>query len=77
MGDKAFGDCLCGTPGTCKTQCAATYCAGKEPTQGDACDTCMTGATACDTAAQTACNANADCVAFSACVKSASCDTKP
>lgn len=77
VGDDAFGSCVCQTPGTCATQCAATFCAGKATAQGDACETCLQGATQCEQTATTACNANADCAAFNACFQTAGCAAKP
>ena len=77
VGDQAYGDCLCQTPGTCATECANSFCAGSLPQPGDTCDTCMQGATACDQAAVTACEGNADCKAFEACMTTANCDNKP
>ena len=78
--DQAWGDCICGAGGACATECAATVCSqnGGMPKQGDACDTCLQGATAqaCETKADTACKANAECVAFDACLASAKCDDK-
>src|SRR4051794_17849515 len=43
--DQKWGDCACVTPGTCKTQCAASFCAATyvDPKMGDACDTCLNG----------------------------------
>jgi hypothetical protein len=78
--DQAWGDCICGAGGACATQCATSLCSqnGAEPKQGDACDTCLEGqaAKACDQTADTACKANADCVAFDACIAAAKCDEK-
>jgi len=78
--DEAWGDCICGASGACATQCATSLCSqnGGEPKQGDACDTCLQGAAAkaCDQTADTACKANADCVAFDACIAAAKCDEK-
>jgi len=73
--EQAFGDCACQTPGVCKTQCSTTYCAGQQPSA--ACETCLNAATQCNTAADTACSANADCQALDACIASSSCDSKP
>jgi hypothetical protein len=77
VGDDAFGSCVCQTPGTCATQCAATFCAGKPTAQGDACETCLQGATQCEQTATTACNANPDCTAFNTCFQTAGCASKP
>jgi len=77
---KAYDECVCGTPGTCKTQCAKSYCSdnGPDPTPGDACDTCLNQADdgACGQKAQTACDGNADCRAIDTCITNAKCDAK-
>jgi hypothetical protein len=76
VGDKVYMDCMCNSPGACKTECANSLCAGSEPQQGDACDTCLGNDTACGQKADDACNASADCKAFEACMNTAGCDQK-
>lgn len=74
---KSFGDCMCAAD-KCGTQCAQSACVDKEPTQGDACDTCIQAQfEACDTAAATACEANADCKKLFDCEDSSKCADKP
>jgi hypothetical protein len=72
---QAFLDCSCAGP--CQTACANSACAGTAPTSGDACDTCLLGATTCGPTADTACKAIPACAAFLTCVAQSSCDTKP
>lgn len=54
----------------CATECASAYCAAdpKEPTQGDACDKCVSDSLAktgkCYDAALAACQASDDCVTW-------------
>jgi hypothetical protein len=76
-GAQAFDDCACATPGTCKTECAATYCAGKDPAQGDACDTCLGNAKVCDDAFDKAVAAEPDYAALVKCGNDSKCDDKP
>jgi len=77
LANNAFGMCVCQTPGTCAAQCAASFCNGQAQTAGDACDTCLNGATQCQQQANTACNANPTCAAVTQCIQQASCTTKP
>lgn len=72
---QAFGQCACETPGVCAQACGSSYCAGQEPTQ--ACVTCLQNATQCETAAETACNANAACKAALTCIQQSGCEQKP
>jgi hypothetical protein len=77
--DATLGQCLCDNGGACATECAQTACANKEPTKGDACDTCLGGekSKACfDTFDQT-CKGNADCQALIKCDEDNKCETKP
>jgi hypothetical protein len=39
----ALTSCACGATGACQSACASEYCAGKNPTPGDACDSCLSG----------------------------------
>lgn len=74
---NAWGACACATPGACKADCAATFCGGKAPAQGDACDLCLTRIdAACVTQSETACDANADCKGLFACDVAAKCEAK-
>jgi len=75
--NNEFGKCACETPGACKAECATTFCAGKEPAQGDACDLCLTkNGPACVTQADTACEASADCKGLFQCDDDSKCETK-
>ena len=80
MQQQAYDTCVCETPGTCKTQCAKTYCSanGPDPTQGDACDTCLNTADdgPCGDKAEAACKGNADCQLIDSCIANAKCDSK-
>ncbi len=64
--EKAWKTCACGA---CAAQCASSFCGatGTEPAEGDACATCLEGAAQCNTQWDTACDANASCVAFGEC----------
>jgi hypothetical protein len=77
--DQQWDSCACTTPGTCKTQCAATYCAtpSVDPKMGDACDMCLTGVEmSCDQQAGKACPGNADCAPLFKCYDDAKCDSR-
>ena len=77
--DNAYGSCACETPGTCQTDCAASFCSatGPDPTPGDTCDTCLTAAdTTCRAQVETACNASADCKPLVQCEDDAKCATR-
>ncbi|HVH40718.1 MAG TPA: hypothetical protein VM925_00190, partial [Labilithrix sp.] len=73
--DTAVNACICGTA-ACATECEETLCAATpvEPVAGDACSTCIAGATECETTADTACAANAGCTAFMQCVEASGCE---
>jgi hypothetical protein len=73
---KAYNDCACTTPGPCKTQCAATLCAGKDPDA--ACLTCLDSdpAAVCDKAYDDACDKDANCKAANTCYDACP-DTSP
>lgn len=73
--DQAFGDCVCQAPGTCKTECGNTFCAGQAPSA--ACSTCLDAAQQCEQVAQTACDGNAACAAASKCMSDSRCAQKP
>jgi len=71
---KELEACLCQTPGTCATECAATLCGG---TKADAaCSACLNTATACDDRAFDACNADAGCKSLLACADDSRCAQK-
>lgn len=72
---NAFGQCACESPGVCVSVCAGNYCAGGQATP--ACEQCLATATQCNTAAETACNANASCKGVFTCVDSSGCEAKP
>ena len=77
---KAFDDCACGTnggAGVCKTQCGNDYCKNPDTQPSAACEACLSAATQCDTAAQTACDGVAGCKAAYACADASKCDSKP
>lgn len=77
---KAFDDCACGTnggAGVCKTQCGNDFCKNPDAQPSAACEACLQGATQCETAAQTACDANAGCKAAYACAEASKCFDKP
>jgi hypothetical protein len=74
--DDALFGCLCAAD-KCATQCAQSACNQQnpaQPTQGDACDTCLAqyskddGSGACDKVADPACQADADCTAEGKCM---------
>src|SRR5262249_50125761 len=76
--NSAYADCACKTPGACASQCAASFCVGKQATAGDACDTCLGDQqNACGDQAATACAAHTSCSALFACSDGAKCITKP
>jgi hypothetical protein len=72
---QAFGQCACESPGVCAQACAGSFCAGGQATP--ACEQCLATATQCNTAAETACNANASCKGVFTCVDSSGCEAKP
>lgn len=77
---KAFDDCACGVnggAGVCKTQCANDFCKNPDAQPSAACEACLSGATACETAAQTACDATAGCKAAYECADASKCQDKP
>lgn len=73
--DDAFGSCVCGANGVCRTECATDICSddpNAQPTQ--ACETCLKQkAGGCKTAATSACDADPKCKAAVACLQAA-CD---
>lgn len=69
----AFGNCVCGTPGTCASACAATYCSGTTP--DPSCKLCLDGATQCNQQAESMCDAN--CQAAMTCASTNLCASKP
>lgn len=71
---QAYGQCVCEAPGVCAQQCATSYCAGQQPTA--ACEQCLNAATQCEQAAETACNANANCKGAFTCIESSGCEQK-
>ena len=71
---KALEACLCQTPGTCATECAATLCGGTKANA--ACTTCVNGASACDDRAFEACSADAGCKALLTCASDSRCAQK-
>lgn len=71
---QAFGKCACEAPGVCAQACAGSFCAGGQATP--ACEQCLNTATQCNTAAETACNANASCKGVFTCVDTSGCETK-
>lgn len=75
--NEAFGKCVCEVGKACKSECAATFCAGKDP--DDACGKCLDSqqADVCSSDAEAACNADASCAPYLACTTSAKCDDKP
>lgn len=74
---QAFGDCACVTPGACKAACAQSFCAGKDPQPGDACDKCLTGQDmACGQQADKACEGNADCAPLFKCDDDSKCEQR-
>ena len=72
---QVFDTCACQTPGVCKAQCGANYCAGQQPSA--ACETCLQGAQQCGQQADTACAANAQCKAAIDCFDASQCENKP
>ncbi len=71
--NTALTSCACQSPGACASECASEACVNQPTTQGDACDTCMTGALAsdgaCYGAVSTACQGDSDCTElFSTCI---------
>jgi hypothetical protein len=65
--------CDCGTSGVCQTSCATEYCSnGTITTAGDACEVCLDNSLspdggACLSQLTTACDGNADCLAYVTC----------
>ena len=73
---KLVKDCLCNPDGgTCVDECKKTLCANKQPSAGDTCSECMSGAV-CSDIPET-CNADAKCKVFNDCVTKAECPNKP
>ena len=77
VSQQAFGDCNCLSPGTCKSACSASYCAGSPAAPGSACDTCLSNSAACGTVSDNACAADATCALFASCYTDSHCATKP
>ena len=74
---NAFDACVCVTPGTCRSKCQNSWCAGQDPSPGGSCDTCLNGATQCVQTADATCKNDPDCAAYLACYYGSGCDTKP
>lgn len=72
---NAFGQCACESPGVCAQACAGSFCSGGPATP--ACEQCLAGATQCNTAAETTCNANASCKGVFTCLDTSGCEAKP
>lgn len=69
---NVFGNCVCGTPGTCAAECGASFCNGLAPDA--ACKTCLDAATQCNADADKACGA--DCKAALTCSETSKCTSK-
>jgi hypothetical protein len=69
----AANQCLCVSPGACKTECATEFCANKAESKGDPCDTCIGNAiqqsAACYQPINSACQADPDCTAYLTCAQ--------
>ena len=67
---QAAQTCECASPGVCKTDCRATYCAATPQTPDMTCNTCISNSLdpdaggACLQPIETACNASQDCLDY-------------
>jgi hypothetical protein len=66
--------CICESPGTCASECGASFCAGTQP--DSACKTCLEGATTCEDKALSACEKDGKCSAFLTCGTASGCSKK-
>jgi len=75
----ALDNCLCVTPGPCKTACAATICNANPKAPDQACITCLESqaADACYETAGKSCEGNADCQQLLKCDGESQCSKKP
>lgn len=73
--DEALRTCLCAAT-ACATACAASVCASDptDPTEGDACWTCIDDAVECEAKAEAACDASAACTALAECIVASGCE---
>ncbi len=71
-----FAECICRSPGTCKTQCGTNYC--QDPsTATSECATCVQGSTCRDDSHAQCAGAGGECGAYLSCTTSQSCASKP
>lgn len=69
--------CIC-LEDNCKTDCKATLCAASPKNPDTACNSCAgTAQQTCGEPVLTACDADAKCKVFNACLNTATCGTKP
>lgn len=74
--NDSIAACVC-QPSHCATLCEASYCAGIDPVLWDACDQCVSDATACVTGAREICRTAPNCQTFFSCSNTSRCDQKP
>jgi hypothetical protein len=75
--DQFWDDCACAA-NRCGPECAQSWCAGFQPFQGDACDTCLDSVTsACSTQADAVCKQDASCAPLVLCDEGSGCLAKP
>lgn len=75
--NQFWDDCACAA-NRCGAQCAQTWCAGFQPNQGDACDTCLNNVSnACSTQADAVCKQDATCAPLVLCDEGSGCLAKP
>jgi hypothetical protein len=67
-------ECACGAQGACTNKCALSFCAGREPEDGDPCAKCLEAAPSCKESAREACKADASCAPYTTCVDESGCD---
>jgi hypothetical protein len=68
---ESFAQCACTSPGTCATECEASWCAGVEADA--ACETCLAGAASCEDSALDACEKDVTCAPMLDCATASKC----